>query len=421
MRILPINTYIKPYAPQQTRPAFKGNIHPNVDIIEFGTSPVYEKALTKLNKINKEEYDSLTYNEKEALRKNLIANEARLLNKDFLSEDLPMHHFAADSIKTVFDEQYGENNYVVITIGRSLSSISKLLEMKIGEENVKNIPLSHVDEFYAGDNFLRYSQAIDNFTGKYGFADFKKYLASIGLDKETIESSGKNYILMDYCHTGKSLDGAYTVLTSDQLLGNKKKNITTASIENVTFLTDPKLSRKLDHYLTTMKYKQYSFVDKFHGKMTNLDTVIDYHKFGNKINQETLKLFGFAMLDSQFSNHPYNSEVKLIRKYNNPNGSIWNSPDAQYNIDTNEDMQEVFKLMKRLERPIDQIDSEDDIYDTPEALYTKKALSTLATRIRRQYYGRNLCDGLGQSDYYSIFRPALLKYLEELNLKYPER
>ena len=34
---------------------------------------------------------------------------------------------------------------------------------------------------------------------------------------------------MDYCHTGKSLDGAYTVLTSDQLLGNTKKNITTAS------------------------------------------------------------------------------------------------------------------------------------------------------------------------------------------------
>ncbi len=422
MRILSINPYIKTYTPQQSKPVFQGNKTNEIDILELGTSSTYERALSKLDKINKEEYDSLTYEEKEAIRKNILMFESRLLNKDFITKDLPMHHFAADSIKTVFDEQFGENNYVVVTIGRSLSSISKLLEMKIGEENVKNIPLSHADEFHGGDDFQDYTYAINCFTNKYGFQNFKKYLASIGLDRETVESSGKTYILMDYCHTGKSLEGAYTLLTSDELLGNNKKNIKTASIKAITDLTDLKLSRKLDHCLTSMEYKQYSFVDKLYGKMTNLDTVIDYHKFGNKINQETLKVFGFALLDSQYSDHPYESSVKLIKKYNNPDGYIWNSEDAQYNSDTVEDIQEVFRIMKRLTKPIDHIESENDFYRDPEVIKTLDSLAIIATKMKRQYYGRNLNDSFwGQSDYYTLFRPALLKYLEELNAKYPAK
>ena len=412
----PIRTYNNPWQTKQPTFAAKS---PKIDIVELETSPPYERALSKLNKINKEEYDSLTYEEKEALRHQLIAFENRLLNAGFLSEDLPMHHFAANSIKTVFDEQFGENNYVVITIGRSLSSISKLLEMKIGEENVKNIPLSHSDEYFAADSGAMYNQIIDKFTDKYGFEKFKKHLTSIGLDKKTVENSGKNYVIMDYCHTGKSLNGAYTILTSDSLLGNTKNNISVASIYNVTSLTDFSMANKLDHNLATMKYKIYSFVDKFYGKMTDLETALDYKKLGNKINQETMKLFGFALLDSQFSKNPIPNEVTLKKKYNNPNGKIWNSPETQFNIDTIKDITEIFKLTKRLERPMDHIRTENDFYDDPEVVKTKTNLINLSNKIRRQYYTMGQDDSFYSNDYYLIFRPALLTYLTEINEKYP--
>jgi len=413
---------IKPflYTPQQ-KPStnFCARKELKADTVEFNPLPPYESALKKLNKINKAEYDSLTYEEKNALKFKILSSQGILLRDTALSEDLPLHHFAANSIKTVFDEQYGENNYVVITIGRSLSSISKLLEMKIGEDNVKNIPMSEIDDYYSGDNQAYYSNAISNFTEKYGFEDFKKYLSSIGLDKETVNNSGKNYIIMDYTHTGKSLLSAYSILTCDELLGNEKRNITTASMQDIASMTDEIQARRLDAELAAMRYKNYSFVDRFSGRMTNLNTVIDHNKFGNKIAKETIKLFGFMLLDTQYGKYPIENDLYLTKKYTSSN--IWNSPNHQYKVDTYEDIQEVFKLIKRLEKPSGYICQDDDFYTRFDTIESKSNLKNISQKIQKHYYERNLNDKFGKDDYYSEFRPKLLKYLSTLNEKFPAK
>ena len=107
------------------------------DLFQFSLSPL-DRAMSKLHNISKAEYDVLSEVEKAALREKIETSKGVLLNST-VQKDINYHHFATESIKKVFDKQYGEGNYVVVTIGRSLSSISKLLEMKIGSENVKNI------------------------------------------------------------------------------------------------------------------------------------------------------------------------------------------------------------------------------------------------------------------------------------------
>lgn len=107
-----------------------------IDKVEFSKETSLNSGLGKLQEINKAEYESLTEVEKASLRKRLEELKDTNIKKHY-KEEVKLHHFAAEAIKTVFDKEYGEGNYVVITVGRSLSSIGKMLAMKIGEENVK--------------------------------------------------------------------------------------------------------------------------------------------------------------------------------------------------------------------------------------------------------------------------------------------
>ena len=205
-------------------PTFKSNEMKPIDKLELGNISPLESGLAKLDKITKKEYDSLSEKEKIALRtfSSSLSNYGHSLETDLRS-----HYFMTNVIKTSMDKQFGAGNYVIIPIGRSLSSVGKLLELHIGKDSVKNIPLSNIGKFYttANEGFEKYVAAIDEFTSIEGFNKFKKHLSSIGLDKETVENSGKNYVIIDYAYKGDSIKAAYDILTCEKLLGNTKQNI----------------------------------------------------------------------------------------------------------------------------------------------------------------------------------------------------
>lgn len=381
MKILATNLFPAIYLPpannqKNTGISFCAKKTPETDFFELSYQARAKQVYSKLDKLTKEEYMSLTEAEKVFLR-----SENRLLRENGmapLDRDIRLHNFAANAIQATFDRQYGKNNYVVITIGRSLSSISKALEIKIGEDKVKNIPLSAADELYTtGESLEDYERRIRSITELHGFDTFKQYLASIGLDKETIENSGKQYIIMDFAASGRSLAGAYTILTSNELLGNRKRNITTASMADITALTGNAIHPVLNQMLNACEFKKYSYVDNLHTKLENVSTASNYTQFGKKKEIQLKKLFGFMLLDEMYAGKKTLIEdtitlqlpkIRLSRQ----KAKIWNSVEKQYSIDTREDIQEIYKIMHAIQSPLNEIRyANKKLVQQKEDLFTK--------------------------------------------------
>lgn len=142
-----------------------------------------------------------------------------------------MHNIISDGIKCYLDKKYGENNYTVMTLGRSLSSVEKCLGYKIGEDNIKMVPMSLASHFCLNPDT---DEDVES---------FRDYLNSIGLSKESIKKSDKALILADYSYTGQSLIGAKKIMQRDDVLGNE----TEIHIENVMDMlkdTDTEMLKK---------------------------------------------------------------------------------------------------------------------------------------------------------------------------------
>ena len=153
----------------------------------------------------------------------------------------------AEKIKAYFDLKYGDKNYTIISIGRSMSAISEIMQDLGG--NVKFIPLSE----------MKKNSEIPN----NSIHIFKKYLESIGLNKEQIEKNSQHkYILFDYAYSGKSLENATELLTDNNLLG-KLPNI--ESVESNKFIGN---WYKLFSY---SRFKEFSPVGKL--PLENLEDV----------------------------------------------------------------------------------------------------------------------------------------------------
>ena len=364
MKILATNLFSSIYLPpannqKNTGISFCAKKAPETDFFELSYQARARQVYSKLNKLTKDEYMALTEAEKDFLR-----SENRLLIEKGmapLDRDIRTHNFAANAIQATFDRQFGKNNYVVITIGRSLSSISKALEVKIGEDNVKNIPLSAANElFTTGESLDDYERCLKSLTDLHGFNTFKQYLSSIGLDKETIENSGKQYVIMDFAASGRSLAGAYTILTSNELLGNKKRNITTASMADITALTGNTIHLVLDQMLNACEFKKYSYVDNLHTKIENVSAAADYTQFGKEKEIRLKKLFGFMLLDEQYAGKKPLIEDKITLhlpeiRLSKQNAKLWNSIEKQYIIDTREDIQEIYKVMHATREALNEI------------------------------------------------------------------
>lgn len=169
-------------------------------------------ALKKLGSFTVSEYKQLTQDELSCIRK--LANDYIYDNSIYskFNKQLKYHEIMVNTIKNTLDKNFGEGNYVVVSIGRSVSSVCNCLGYKTGKNTVKQIPLSDAKRFLCMEN-CKYED----------FKGFCKYLDSIGLSKNEIKTSGKQYIFLDYCASGRSLKGAEKLFRSDKVYGDYDK------------------------------------------------------------------------------------------------------------------------------------------------------------------------------------------------------
>ena len=163
-------------------PAFNGRTNISANASEMWSAKFRDFSIQEYKKLSPQEINSI----------NSHINE---LYSSVFDEILKYHDIAAEYLKNNLDSAFGRDKYVVIPIGRSLSSIGKCLGYKIGEDNVKNMPMS------TASRFLDIERRHENFNA------FRQYLDSIGLSQKEIETSDKTYIFTDFCHTGASILG----------------------------------------------------------------------------------------------------------------------------------------------------------------------------------------------------------------------
>ena len=168
------------------------------------------------------------------------------------------HDIIAIGIKDTLNDKFGIGNYIVIPIGRSVSSICKCLGYKIGEDRIKPLPMSSAGRFVDLENC------------KENFKLLTQYLKSIGLSKKDIKTSNKQYVFIDYCNSGRSLQGVKTLFESNKVWGHqdnvhfediikllsrrKRKLLTYDGMSPKKFLKD------LEEEFFVSKYKRYALV-----------------------------------------------------------------------------------------------------------------------------------------------------------------
>lgn len=251
--------------------------------------------------------------------------------QNFLRENTPvrlqelasMNCYAADKIKRTLDKKYGENNYVLVAIGRSVSSIIEL----IGEMgcNVKIIPLS---------GLRRYD--IDNISQK-NLKAYKRFLKGIGLSESDLtKNRDKTYILTDFTYYGRTLNKTETLLKKDYMLGYAPNLI---SIPISDLLGDDYYLMGYEKLFEYNRFKYYSYVGKlFTYELKNVFNVCSPKKnkeLNRNITQGLRKLFWFNVFYSLLKE---NSSEKKQDKSFTPEcelHAIYNhyvSPEACENI-----------------------------------------------------------------------------------------
>lgn len=383
MRVLPVCSF-KNYnkATKQTL-----NVSCSNTVSFKSEQTLFKSALSKLRKITLSEYKILTAEEKQVLKAEIAKIKSFATGEIVINEDTRMHHYLSEAIRQCFDREYGIGKYVVIAIGRSLSSVSKLLGMKIGEQNVKNIPMS---------NLSNYDERSTQMLEEWCTPQYRKYLESIGLSRNIIENSGKNYVIIDYAFTGKSLKNAYKLLVSDYYLGNRKRNITAVAAQELLPLRFSIERTNLATDLQRSAYKVYSFVDKLRANdIKPVAQTVDYEKFCiSDVQLKNRKLFGFNLLDSVYGpekNRQYNDlEFNFSsRAYPNQRKKFWLNETQQFKKDLFEDRYELEKALRRISG------------DREKQMEIEKLQAKLKSDPTPLFY-------------YNTLRPQILKIIEEV-------
>jgi hypothetical protein len=228
-----------------------------------------------------DEYFKLTKSELIKLRRDYASLKAK--NPQRFDKLEKIHEGIADYMQKTLDKQFGRGNYTVISIGRSMSSITKLLGYKIGENNVINIPMTNAAKFLD-------SNKVDALAYKKELKLFMNYLNSIGLSEDKIKNLGKNYIITDFCCTGSSLSGAENLFKS-KLVWNNPQNVST-----IDFISDWAANNYISIINDFMRgeYKKYSFVNRC-CKLSDCANKIK----NTAIATRQIKLVWFNLLDKE--------------------------------------------------------------------------------------------------------------------------
>lgn len=343
-----------------TKPSFEGFLGKDLLIKSLRLNPIrhFENfSLEEYRKLTTLEINRLRYKYKTLLNDNFY----------FYNSIADIHDYAATCMQTVFDNRFGKGNYIVLPIGRSLSSICKSLSYKIGEENVINLPLGNARRFYnRTQNALSYETLYQQISTAKGLETFQEYLKSVNLTKEYLENSKKNLILTDYCYTGESLKGAEALIKSNLILGNKKNNIFAVDFLNLLKATKIEkneipesilefiektncrtLQKLIGLTLNASKYKNFSFVGH---SPTLADTMRAATANRLKKAQPETRLVWFKLLDKEMSPNKKVLQVELITPHTQTNYSKqkiepWHNSKSQYESDLRNDIQKICEIM----------------------------------------------------------------------------
>ncbi len=249
----------------------------------------FRKTFSKLKNFTLNEYNQLSKSEINLINKNIDKMFADDI--DF-HRALKYHDIVAEGMKQTLNNCYGVGNYIVIPIGRSLSSICKCLGYKIGEEKIKLLPMSQAGRFW-------------NYYENEDIELFRKYLDSIELSQDTIKTSGKKYIFTDYCNSGDSLIGAKKLLTS-KIFDNDNNLEFIDVFQLIEDLQPNKIRNDISEWenyifkntfrgmLRRMEFKRYSLVDKCINLDYTKEAVIKPEHY-----RPDAKCFWFKLMDNE--------------------------------------------------------------------------------------------------------------------------
>ena len=245
--------------------------------------------LRKLSNFSIEEYKSLSKTDLMLLRKRYSHISGFPNKKSGFYHNLEiMHDEASEELKNGLDAKYGQGKYVVLTVGRSVSSIGKVLGYKIGEDRVISLPLSFGSR-YSEDFFIR--KASEN----GGINVLNKFLAKAGLGKEKLIQNNQTCVLLDFCYSGDSLKGTENLFRNEAVYGDEVK----LARENVMdFIPNKPFYRKHRYfnYFFENGFKSYSFVDKSND-LTGIDNAVRNPKQAGTEQ----RLVWFKLLDNEMT------------------------------------------------------------------------------------------------------------------------
>ena len=206
----------------------------------------------------------------------------------------------AQNIKNSLDTKYGEKNYTIISIGRSVAPLTEALQDM--DVNTKFVPLSGMKKR------CNYSES--------SIKTFKEYLESIGLSKRELDDNPKHtYILFDYAASGLGLENTHKLLQREELLGKHVNLITKEANQFIQYSW-----RKL---FAAVRFKEFSPVGKCpNNHLENIfaqsspETAKEYKSEMAKLIR---KLFRFSVLDclktNDFQIEKPTLELKALERY----------------------------------------------------------------------------------------------------------
>ena len=214
-----------------------------------GDGYICKSILNSVKQFSNHNYEVLTKKELTAIRANISVDTAQTAETVVKTAQL---------VKQIFDDQYGEGNYVFISIGRSFSTLAKCLEY-MGCET-RCIPFS-------GASGITEKSELWEILHQTGFDKYIEYLNREGLSPEKIKKSQKDYLFCDYAQSGNSLSAFKRILT-DKTVGLSSSNIHFIKLNKVLNIIADNLPAKynslnnqlvdMDWLLATQSFDDYS-------------------------------------------------------------------------------------------------------------------------------------------------------------------
>lgn len=233
------------------------------------------KLINNISEMTPETYKKLKPSEKENIR--------MAIPKEITQISVKIEYISR-IIKNVFDNKYGKDNYVFVSVGRSLSATAKCLEF-IGVKTI-NIPFSGVNAFpFSKPN-------IPSILNQPGINKYIKFLEEQGLANQD-----KKHIFCDYCITGKTLNTFKQIIESPEV-GLKSSNNVFVHINKCLQQIGkkrPEYNKVIQNFIFDLTFQTYDNVASI--RSLNYKKLFNIDNARKPTDSNSAKFMQFCLLD----------------------------------------------------------------------------------------------------------------------------